>query len=230
MGNVFIFIVFLILVFFYIFNSKNNKSGREVCITGGKRSKHKCIWDLKCLDRNMDLDDLLHDYERKKIGNKNRKILRWYKPSYSARQIMDKLIKEKYDMYAVKLRSNRGYLDYCGNIVRKNSKNIAPHFIFLHKDLSCARLKPISSGFPLFHPSISFSIVYDHKKSGFGNEGFKLDRNANPLPKSTNSYESCINEKLSDYEIEKMMGRNHIILQKAKSSDINYFLNFSLDD
>jgi len=223
----------LLLIILMKYGCNSNQSN---LITGGKRiRKHELeVWDDECLEDHEELDDLLYDYERRTVGRKLRSFLKWYRPMISSRCIMNYLLKNKFSMYAVKLRTHGGYIDIHGNTTRKTSR-IAPHFIFIHKDHSCVRLKPIVGGERRSYtpfPTISFAIVYDSKgKSNFNNESFKVTRYGEAFPKAgLNNDHACMNPNLSEFQIDKVMQTTHIKVPKSSTTDLNYFMKFELDD
>ena len=194
--------------------------------TGGKPND---IWDNKCLNKHLDLKDLIRDYKRKKVGKKLREFLEWYKPSISSSCIIKYLICNNFKMTSSRLQSDGYYINSIGE--KTNTvKHGVPHFIFIHQDRSCLRLKPIIGGLRHSHtpfPTISFSVVYDPDDPTFYNEAFKVSRNGEPIPKAGLRHpDACINPKLSNFSINELMKSTHLKLPKPSLEDVQFFRNF----
>ena len=218
-----IFLVVLLLQFQITSKSVN------VSFTGGKKEN---IWDKKCLKKNSDLDDLLSKYKKKTVGNKLRSFLKWYKSSLTASAIIKHLLCEGFKIYPTRLQTD-GY--YINSIGKKTSTTIlgVPHFIFIHEDHSCLRLKPVIGGLQHSHtpfPTISFSIVYDPESLSFQNEAFKVTREGEPVPKAGLRHpEACLNPKLLNFQFDEIMKSTHLKLPKPSIEDIQFFRKFKFD-
>ena len=226
----------ILVVFFIIYILLSTTSTNTLTFFGGKKRKHfyENIWDDDCLIYDYpELDDLLYLYEKKKIGKKLRQFLKWYKSTCSSRHIYNYLRKQGFDEYNVGLKLSGDFVSITGKKTSKWSM-IAPHIIFIHKDHSCIRLKPIVGGFDFSYtpfPTVSFSIVYETRKSDFSNEAFKVTREGEPIPKSgPQAIDSCMNSDLSDRRIQSLMETTHIKLPKPSTVDYNFFRSLRLTE
>ena len=136
-------------------------------------------------------------------------------------------------MYAVKLFISGNNVSITGKKTN-DYKNIAPHFIFIAKDHSCVRLKPVVGGFTTSHtpfPTVSFSIVYNTNQTNFANEAFKVTRKGEPIPKGGLKFDdACMNPTLSMNRMNQLMKDTHIRLPKPSIKDCRFFINIELDD
>lgn len=227
MSNVFIFIIFLLMIM--ILTTTSNASSMVDCKCVGGET----IWDTKCLKRQPDLKELLHNYKRKKIGKKLFDFICYYKPSVSSSSIIKYLVSQNFKMTSSRLQSDGYYIDSTGEKTSTNKYGV-PHFIFTHKDHSCIRLKPVIGGVRESYtpfPTISLSIVYDpNELPTFHNEAFKVTRDGESIPKAGYKHsDACLNPNLSEFRINNLMKSTHLKLPKPSIEDIQFFRTFMSD-
>ena len=202
-------------------------------IEGGSGQIREEIFDDDCLYDNPDLEDMLKLYKKKRVGNKLRDFLKWYRSMYTSRHIYDHLRKQGFSQYDVMLQLSGTYISTRGKCTRER-RLAAPHIIFIHKDHSCVRLKPLVGGTVESYtpfPTVSFSIVYDVQRTSFDNEAFKVSRDGRPIPKAgINVSSACLNPDLSYRRIDQLMQSTHLRVPKPSISDTKFFENLKLQE